>query len=110
MQQEQIEAVRSLNRNFELEIPELIPKEEILFQLEKYISQKISNDPEGFFQLMYRLDIPERAMDKALQNVNASLEIANLIYDRQLEKAKSRLYYRNKDTQAPGKDDKDLKW
>ena len=61
---------------------------------------------ETFFQLMYRLDIPERKLNEVMTAAEAPQKIARLIYDRQIGKIKSRQQYR----QDPNETDPDLKW
>ena len=84
-----------------------IPKEEILLQLESKLSELLTGHPEGFFQLMYRLDIPETKVTEALKDNEQAIGIvALLIYDRQVEKRK----WRNRSNQASRPTDADLEW
>ena len=57
---------------------------------------------------MYRIDIPEPKLHGVLQHHDAVSVLANMVYDRQMEKAQSRLKYKEffKSDDA----DKDLKW
>lgn len=108
MQNEQEELSRLLKEKFELEIQEGISKEDIIRLLELRISQLIERTPEEFFQLMYRIDIPEPQLHKVLQHNDAIQVLAEMIYSRQLDKGKSRLKY--KDMFNDDQPDSDLKW
>jgi hypothetical protein len=61
-------------------------KEEIIQALAKRIDEMLSDDPMGFLQIMYRLDISEPALDQAMEAENASMLIAGLVWDRQTQK------------------------
>ena len=65
----------------------------------------LEREAEAFFQLMYRLDIPERQLQEAFGAADPPAAIAQLIYDRQLEKAARRAA-----TPARKEDDNDLHW
>lgn len=62
-------------------------KEEILAALARRISEMLIQDPMGFIQLMYRLDIPEAQLNAALDADNSDTLIAKLVWDRQLQKS-----------------------
>lgn len=83
-----------------------MPEEELLRLLADRVATILQSGPEPFFQLMYRLDIPEKKLSAILHEDDAPQKIARLIYDRQLQKMKSR--QENK----PGNEevDEDLKW
>ncbi len=61
-------------------------KEEILVALSVRINAMLRDDPMGFIQLMYRLDIPETQLDAAMDAQDAIQLIAQLVWDRQLQK------------------------
>jgi len=108
MQTELSELLNSFRDKFELEMPETYSEEEILLGLEKRLGQLLERNPEEFFQLMYRIDIPERKMHEVLQQQDALAALAVLVYQRQLQKIRSRLkyksYFENNDA------DSELKW
>lgn len=108
MSTEKVEALKALHQSFDLQLPDTISEAEILQQLEKRINVLLERSPEEFLQLLYRLDIPEHKVSSALGNNEAISVLAKLIYDRQLEKAKSRLYYSTKG--KPSDLDDDLSW
>lgn len=62
-------------------------KEDILAALASRVSDLVTQDPMAFIQLMYRLDIPERHLDAALDAPDAGALIAQLIWDRQVQKS-----------------------
>lgn len=80
-------------------------KEEILAALAQRIGDMLVNDPMGFIQLMYRLDIPEAQLDAAMDGPHAAPLIAELVWDRQLQKQMMR-----KTTPRRKDGDDDLAW
>jgi hypothetical protein len=97
---------RHFQDNWELQIPETFTESELLELLAAKISMLIERQPETFFQLMYRLDIPEKKLNAVLGNMDAIDKIARLVYERQLEKARSRQQYRDENPDI----DKNLQW
>lgn len=108
MQAELTELLRSFKDRFQLEIEGLVSEQEILLMLEKRLGQILERNPEEFFQLLYRIDIPERQLQGVLNDPNALQALARMVYDRQLEKARSRLKY--KEASTPRDVDEDLAW
>lgn len=80
-------------------------KEEILAALSARIDAMLRDDPMGFIQLMYRLDIPEAQLDAAMDAPDAGQLIAQLVWDRQVQKQMLR-----KATPPPEAADDDLLW
>ena len=83
----------------------LVSEQEIIEKLALQVGVMAEKGPDAFFQLMYRLDIPERQLVKAMVDKEVAKEIAGLIYNRQLQKLRSRAYYKRKDD-----GDSDLRW
>lgn len=108
MQAELSELKKSFKEKFELEVPETYSEEEILQSLEKRLGELLERNPEEFFQTLYRIDIPERKMHEVLQQQDALAALAVLVYQRQLEKIKTRLKYRGA-FKSENVDD-ELKW
>jgi len=100
------ETALALQQDWQLSLPELVSEEEILKALTDQIGILQAKGPEAFFQLMYRLDISEKKLVSVIQTKDVAEKIARLIYDRQLQKVRSRMLYRNKSTD----DDSELKW
>lgn len=73
---------------------EQIKDEEALLQLiALYIQELIDNDFEKLLHLLYRIDIPDYKVKKAVEKSslgNAPIVIANLILEREKEKIASR--------------------
>jgi hypothetical protein len=69
------------------------------------LTQILDQGPERFYQLMYRLDISEKKLNAVLQEPDVAIQIATLIYDRQLQKVVSRQQHA-KDTDI----DPELRW
>ncbi len=98
--------VQHFQNDWELQIPETFTENELLELLVAKISMLIERQPETFFQLMYRLDIPEKKLNAVLGNMDTIDKIARLVYERQLEKARSRQQHRS----TGGDIDKNLQW
>jgi hypothetical protein len=96
----------AIQQQWELQLPETVTEEELLRILAQRVKLLLERGTEPFFQLMYRLDIPEHKLYDAMNTGDAPHAIAHLIYQRQLEKIQSRLI--NK-TEA-NEDDFDLRW
>lgn len=94
-----------LQKDWEIEKPNLVSEEEILRRLEQRVAYLIERNPESFIQLMYRLDINEHKLNEVLQHNDAPAQVAWLVYKRQLQKAESRLKHKQ-----DGSVDKDLEW
>ena len=80
-------------------------KESILAALSVRMADLLLQDPMGFLQLMYRLDIPEAQLNQALDADNASDLVVQLIWDRQVQKSIQR-----KMKPPPAATDEDLNW
>lgn len=100
------ETAIALRDDWQLQLPEIMSEEAILKLLAEKIVPIIQKGPDAFFQLMYRLDISEKKLTAILHEKDVAHKIARLIYDRQLQKIKSRLENKTK----PEDDDPDLKW
>ena len=103
---EQKDLVQSLRAEWGLQLPELVSEEEILQQLERKVIELADRNPESFFQLMYRLDIPEQKVKLVLFEPDAAAQIAGLIYKRQLQKIEVRKMFHRHDYDI----DDELKW
>jgi hypothetical protein len=84
------ETALGLRQDWDLELPGTISEEAILQLLTERIVTILERGAETFYQLMYRIDISERKLNAILNEDNVPAKIARLIYDRQLEKIKSR--------------------
>lgn len=86
---------------------ELISEAAILAALEARISNLLLQEPENFWQLLYRLDVSETKVRQAIaEGEQAPAKIARLVYQRQQEKATTRAQYRRPEGDA----DADLAW
>lgn len=108
MQTELLELKKSFKDSFELNTPETVSEEELLMLLERRLGILLERNLEEFFQMLYRIDIPENQLHEVLQDSDALSALAKMVYNRQLQKVKSRLKYKasvnNSDIDA------DLKW
>jgi hypothetical protein len=100
------DAALALQADWQLQLPETISEEAILRLLAEKIVAIIERGPDAFYRLMYRLDISEKKLTAVLHDSDAAAKIARLIYDRQLEKVKSRHEHRMKRQN----DDPELQW
>ncbi len=95
-----------LEADWGLQLPDVVSEETILKHLEQKILELADRNPEAFFQLMYRLDVAEQKVKSVLFEPDAGMQIAKLVYKRQLQKIEVRKLFRAKDDVA----DDDLKW
>lgn len=100
------ETVHALNQNLGLQLPDTVSEQEIIALLADRIVAYLDKGAEAFFQLMYRLDIPERKMQEALDKEDTPVRLATLIYERQLQKMQSRSLYKKDNTDI----DPELSW
>jgi hypothetical protein len=98
--------VQSLQQEWGVELSETISEQEIIDRLALQIAAIAGKGPDVFFQLMYRLDIPEKQLINAMHDKEVALQIAKLVYNRQLQKIRSRQYYKGKE----GTVDDNLTW
>jgi hypothetical protein len=103
---DQQQVVDMLQADWGLQLPGFVSEETILEQLEKRIMAMADKDPEAFFQLMYRLDVSEQKVKSVLFEQDAGMQIAKLVYKRQLQKIEARNMFRS----AASDVDEDLKW
>ena len=80
-------------------------KEEIVAAITQRIRQMLGDDPMAFIQLMYRLDISEVQLDAAMNSPDAAIIVAQLVWDRQVQKQLLRTT-----TRPPEVADDDLLW
>jgi len=88
-----------VKKDFEVEyIPEDVTEEELLKFLTQYIYDLIDKDMERLFYILYRLDINEQKVQKALNPLSKEPPhevLALLIFEREKQKAKTRVEYSN---------------
>lgn len=108
MNTEQAELAATLKAKLDIDIPEGYSEEQIKLMLEKRLGQLLERNPEEFFQMLYRIDIPEQRLNVVLQQQDALSALAEIVYQRQLQKVKTRLFY--KDSYQSHTGDDELKW
>lgn len=97
--QELKKAISLIKEDFPLEgmTSDQATEEELLQYLANEIAYLIERNPEFLFSLMYRLDVDEKLVDKALSPFNkeaANITIARLVLDRQIKRAHTKLNYK----------------
>lgn len=95
-----------LKEELGLELPGALSEEEIVSHLAGKIKDLLQSHQGSFFQIMYRLDIEEKKLSAVIDDKDAAHKIAWLVYDRQLEKYRSRQQHKNNNKPT----DKDLEW
>lgn len=98
--------LQALQQELGLQLEQMVPEEEILRQLSHRVELLLRNGHGSFFQLMYRLDIPEKKLSAVIDDADAYYKIARLIYERQLQKIQSRKRHPNNKKDIDG----DLSW
>ena len=96
----------ALKEDWDLQIPDTLSEEAVLKLLADRVVLILERGPETFFQLMYRLDISEKKLNAILDDEHVADKIARLIYDRQLQKIKSRMEHKSRSTDT----DPELRW
>jgi hypothetical protein len=99
------ETALMLQQQWDLALPDHVSEEAILEQLARRVAHMLDGNPEDFFQLMYRLDISEKKLHGVMLEDDVAMHIARLIYDRQMQKIKSR-----HDNPATTDVDPELQW
>ena len=97
---------QEIAKQYELVLPETVDEEMLLKILEQKVIEWIQSGAEEFFQMLYRLDISEKKIKEVLHNEDIAKRIAQLIYERKIQKYNSRI---NNKTTTEEKD-KDLLW
>lgn len=100
------ETAAALRADWGLERVGVMSEEALLELLAQRIVQILEQGPETFFQLMYRLDVSEKKLNAVMAGEHPAQEIALLVYNRQLDKIKSRVAFK----QNKEKIDPDLEW
>ncbi|MBS1774469.1 MAG: hypothetical protein JST82_16550 [Bacteroidetes bacterium] len=88
--------INALQKEWGLTLSGSFTEKEIIDALALKLAMIIEKGPDAFFQMMYRLDIPEKKLTQAMYDKNAVYEIAALVYNRQLQKQRSREYYKRR--------------
>ena len=75
---------------------ELSAYEELKGQIEPVLKELFHKNPSQFQNLLYRIDLEERFLNKAIQNtapVNFSSTLAELVLQREFQKVLTRRFY-----------------
>ncbi len=100
-------AATQLSTQWGLSLPNSFTQEQVVAAIAEKIAVMIAEQPEQFIQLLYRLDVSEKKVSRAAHQKDTALQIAQLIYDRQLQKIISRKENR---PPVPGDDEEDMRW
>lgn len=107
MDNEQFETATEISREWGITIPEILSEKEIITRLADKLVDYLQKGPDAFFQLMYRLDIAEKKLYSVMSTKDAAYNIAKLIYERQLQKIRSREFYKGKNKKS---NDPEIDW
>ncbi len=91
--------VELIRQDFDLSLDLRADEKELLRILSDRIAQLIAERPEYLFSLLYRLDVSEEKVHKALSNLEekpANILLAELVLQRQKQRAATRLAYKQK--------------
>lgn len=78
----------------------LVSREALIAWLSAHIVYMLQHEMEKLLQLLYRIDVNEKKVKAAFAQSNPGMiapAIAELILDRELQKAQSRFAHKNKD-------------
>lgn len=93
-----------VKKDFEVEsMPEDVTEDELIDFLERFVLDLIDRNLEKLFWALYRLDINEQKVHRALMPTAKEPPhkvIAKLIFDREMQKAKTRIEYAQKESEA----------
>jgi hypothetical protein len=98
--------IQIIQQDFDLRISSGISLDKIKEILAQHFSSLINNDLNKLVSLLYRLDIDEKKLKTVLQEnpgQDASLMIAELVIERQLQKIESRKKFKRNDN--PGEEE-----
>ena len=90
------DVLKFTNQDFNLEIPsaEVSSQDEFLKLLTKVIRHLLDKDFERLMNGLYRIDVDENKVKRALTTDNPAENIAQLIIERELQKVETRRKYR----------------
>lgn len=100
------QAASALSKEWGLQLPETVAEETIINLLADRLTAIIAEGPDAFYRLMYRLDISEKKLNAVLNHPDTPQKIARLVYDRQLQKIKSRMENKGRFEDGDG----DMRW
>ena len=104
----QPEVIQAISKSCDVELSVKLSREEILNWLKSKISEWLSGGSHQFYHTMYRLDISESKVNFALGDKQNGIDLlANLILERQVEKAISRKKFKEVQNDDI---DQDMKW
>lgn len=104
-EKEQRSLVQHLPEDLQLSAEGYLSEEDLLQALARKVAWMLQYNRDVFFQLMYRMDIPESRLLPAMEGDEVACRVARLIYERELEKVLAR---RKFGTNGPV--DQDLAW
>jgi len=93
MTQVNADLIPMIRQSMEIDLPENTSFDKLKEQLSSHINFLIQADLQKLFSILYRVDISEQKLKKLLKENpgnDASMIIADLVIERQLQKLKSR--------------------
>jgi hypothetical protein len=101
--------IPAIKQSMEIDLPENISFDLLKEKLSYHINQLIQTDFQKLVSILYRIDVSEAKLKYLLKenaDKDASVIIADLIIERQLQKIKSRQEFSNRDNNMSN----DEKW
>ena len=87
-----------LNKQLDTTFPEIISHEDLKHQISVFINDLILNDFQKLINILYKVDVDELKLKKILREnagEDASVIIAQLIIERELQKIEIRKQFKN---------------
>jgi hypothetical protein len=104
-EKEQLSLVQHLPDDLQLAETGYLSEEDLLQALAGKVAWMLQYNRDVFFQLMYRMDVPEARLLPVMEGDDISYRVARLIYERELEKVLARRQFG-----TTGPVDTDLAW
>lgn len=89
--------IQQLNKELQLEIGLTVTKDELAGLIDSWVDYYLEKNMTALMQTLYRVDVSEEKLKRALQSEHPSNDISQLILDRLLLKVIIREAYQNGD-------------
>lgn len=88
--------IRNIGNELEIGTSDELTDEEMLRHIADRVEQMLKGDPDLLMSYLYRLDVTEKSIEKAMKNspFPAAVTFANLIWERQKQRLETRKKYK----------------